>query len=83
MNRLQSNAPNSPEDTESILDRCVAILSEHYDAVEILVTRCDDGKTNATSKGSGNWYARYGLAREYVERADEQMRIEKRASNED
>ena len=57
----------------------VARLSEHYDAVEILVTRHDNGKTKATSKGSGNWYSRYGMAAEYVERMHEQIRLENEA----
>lgn len=79
-----TTAPNNPiPSEEQILDACVARLSEHYDAVEILVTRHDNGKTKATSKGSGNWYARYGMAAEYVERMEEQIRLEKRDDHED
>jgi hypothetical protein len=77
----QQNNPEANE--ELILKNCVALLSEHYDAVEILVTRFEDGTTKAHSKGAGNWYTRYGLAREYIERADEQMRIEKRNQHDD
>jgi hypothetical protein len=43
-------------------------LNEHFEAVQILATWVDDdGMTCRASLGVGNWYARQGLAREFLE----------------
>lgn len=43
-------------------------LAEHFDAVQILVTWDEDGITKAKHCGRGNWWARMGLARNFIER---------------
>lgn len=54
-------------------------LGEHFDAVEILVSRYDaeDG-TRIVAKGCGNWHARLGLVHEWKLNMDEQIREEGR-----
>ena len=51
----------------------VARLSEHYDTVQIFVTKHDnalhDG-TKCVTWGSGNWYARYGQVIEWLKRTE-------------
>lgn len=43
-------------------------LSEHFDSIQILGTFMDeDGDTGKVSMGKGNWYARQGLCREFME----------------
>jgi hypothetical protein len=43
-------------------------LGEHFDSVQILGTYVqDDGCTARVSMGIGNWYARQGVAREFLE----------------
>lgn len=43
-------------------------LSEHFDSLQLLGTFIDDeGNTGKVSMGSGNWYARIGVAREFIE----------------
>lgn len=50
------------------LDAMLAELGEHFDCVQILGTYMgDDGNTNRVTRGIGNWYARQGVAREFLE----------------
>lgn len=42
-------------------------LGEHFDAVQILVTRMNGGSTQYIARGVGNWYARQGIARAFVQ----------------
>lgn len=54
-------------DAERQVRAAVATLSEHFDAVQILVTWPNStGGTAAFALGAGNWYARQGLAREFI-----------------
>jgi hypothetical protein len=42
-------------------------LGEHFDAIQILGTYVqDDGMTARVSMGIGNWYARQGVAQEFL-----------------
>lgn len=41
-------------------------LGEHFDAVQILACVCDDEGTSNISRGSGNWFARQGMAHEFI-----------------
>lgn len=54
-------------------------LAEHFDAVEIFVSRHDgSGGTRTIAKGSGNWHARLGIVREWLLVTEEQIRQESR-----
>lgn len=56
------------EERTKIVERHVAELSEIYDAVQILGTWLNEnGETCGQKRGSGNWYARQGMAREFLE----------------
>lgn len=51
------------------LEAKVREIGEHFDCVQILASEVmDSGATQAYYRGSGNWYARVGLAREMVDR---------------
>jgi hypothetical protein len=53
----------------------VAALGEHFDTVQIFVTRSEpDGETVTVQLGSGNWCAREGFVREWLVRQDERAR---------
>ena len=62
-----------------MLDAHVARLCEHFDTVQIFVTRHDGEYCMVANRGNGNWYARYGQIHEWLiqedERAREQMRV--------
>ncbi len=45
----------------------VAQLAEHFDSVQVLASRMNEkNETEACIDGSGNWYARQGLAQEFI-----------------
>ena len=54
------------------LERVAADLGEHFEAVQILVSFNAEGRTNCLKRGVGNWYARQGMAHEFIEQATAQ-----------
>ena len=56
----------------SVMDRHVAALMEHFDSVQILCSvRIPDGSgTQGFARGGGDWYARQGLAHEFINREE-------------
>lgn len=64
----------TPAEAHKILDDALDIIGEHFDAVQIHATWMYDGNTSeCVHRGSGNWYARESMAREFIEqnKADE------------
>lgn len=62
------------EETEDMkrVKAAAEVLIEHFDAVQIMATRSApdlDGTLNV-SYGTGNWFARYGHAVDWVKKAD-------------
>ena len=57
-----------PEVTEKeeACRKALAILQQHFDAVQILCSFQDSGNTNRLYSGVGNWYARQGMASEFI-----------------
>jgi hypothetical protein len=50
------------------MERHVRELSEIYDAVQVCATWLDpEGKTRSQKRGSGLWYARQQICREFIE----------------
>lgn len=48
-------------------------LGEHFDAVQIMATKTTDDGDGGTMNiilGSGNWFARYGMARMFIKTAE-------------
>lgn len=57
------------EEVTAIIDSKVNQLSEHFDAVQILVSwPSEGGGTMSCYRGSGNWFARTGMARDFMNR---------------
>jgi hypothetical protein len=58
------------------------LLSEHFDSVQIFVTRfdtsaeSDDGEegTISVARGTGNWFSRFGVVRDWIVKSEEKMR---------
>jgi len=48
------------------IEDCVAILREHSDAVQILVSWQGQGFTRWYYGGTGNFFARQGMARDFL-----------------
>lgn len=69
---------SEPRDTEesvklsALVQEFAEKLGEHFDAVQILASRMtedanNDKATHCVCKGVGNWYARKGMAMEFIE----------------
>lgn len=58
---------------EAAVDKAIAILSEHFETVQVFVTRYvpNTGDTVSWDRGTGNWLARYGHVRMWLIRKDE------------
>ncbi len=56
------------EKAKQMIEAIASQLSEHFDAVQILVSFPSDGGTQGLTAGRGNWYARQGMAHEFVQR---------------
>ena len=55
---------------EKMVERCCAQLMEHFDSVQIFVTRHEGDITMSGATGHGNFYARYGQVQEWLCRQD-------------
>ena len=56
------------ESEKQAIEHALEVLSEHFDAVQILVEITDAGLTTGMFRGYGSWYARQGMAHEFIER---------------
>lgn len=64
----------------------VTSLGEHFDSVQIFVTRHEPAEKDGTvtiNFGSGNWFARYGQVRNWVNVEEEASRIKVRKQDGD
>lgn len=75
----------SDEDQEqadmAIVQKQVDALGEHFDTVQIFVTRYESHKTGGTMNinlGTGNWFTRFGQVKEWGVRQDEYTRLSQR-----
>ena len=69
-----------------VLQKAVDMLSEHFDNVQIFVSRQEDGTRNRSTsfsvRGIGNYFARYGQVKRWLmmsEETDRQMAREGQA----
>jgi hypothetical protein len=53
---------------EEAVDRCLGILGEHYDSIQILASYVDDEGENTIRiyKGKGSVFARHGMAHDFL-----------------
>ncbi len=55
------------EQAHKMIEASLANLSEHFEAVEILASYpSPEGGTRCVKRGCGNWYARQGMAHEFI-----------------
>lgn len=64
---------NPDSDVEEVVNRACAQLAEHFDSVQIFVTRHrgEDSITQNMEVGRGNFYARLGHIRDWLNMQDE------------
>lgn len=60
------NIHNSAQEVDSAVSR----LTEHFDCILVLASRLNptNGNTEIYVRGTGNYYARVGMAREFLDR---------------
>lgn len=63
----QSHPKNADIEAAKVLEDCLHRLGEHFDAVQILATRVQEGWTQRCVRGTGNFYARLGMAHEFIQ----------------
>lgn len=71
------------EDDMERVKVAVANLGEHFDTVQVFVTKMrDDGRSTIRMEwGAGNWFARYGHVGYWMEREKEAARKEVRGGD--
>ncbi len=52
-----------------LTERFLLEVGEHCDAVQVLATWNEEGESQRHASGKGNWYARTGMALEFLEMA--------------
>lgn len=60
-----------------MVEKAVNELGDHFDSVQIFVSRYDSGQEDGTVNiniGVGNWYARYGQVMEWCIKQEERTR---------
>lgn len=62
---------NFTQEEVALVDKAVNLLSEHFDTVQIFITKTESNSTYAGAKGSGNFYARRGQIRDWMIKEDE------------
>lgn len=59
---------HTPDQLAELIDDAAHKLMEHFEAVQILVTYPDQqGGSCRLFRGRGNWYARQGMAHEFIQ----------------
>lgn len=58
----------TPEEANAKVDAALMTLREHFEAVQILASWTEDGVCYSSARGAGNWYARQGMAHEFIQR---------------
>jgi hypothetical protein len=59
---------------DQMMDQFLNRMSEYCDSVQVFATMQDRGTTCRKAKGSGNYYARIGVCREFLDRDTELTR---------
>lgn len=55
-----------PDEQQAIVQHHITALMEHFEAVQILVSSSTPEGTESVFMGAGNWFARQGMARDFL-----------------
>lgn len=83
---LSPDASEANHERQKLLVKAATQLGEHFTSVMILASRPEDGVDNGTTRfeaSSGSFYERFGMARAWVIRQEEEERVQVRMSAED
>lgn len=62
----------TPQERHVEIEKCVHKLMELMDCVQILASYTDNEGTHSHYQGAGNWFARTGMARDFLDRDESQ-----------
>lgn len=62
----------SPEERRAEIEMCVHRLMEFADCIQVLASYTDSEGTHSCYLGAGNWFARTGMAHDFLERDESQ-----------
>jgi hypothetical protein len=74
------NRDTTPEQQQAIVQQAINALMEHFDCVQILASSHGDDGTSKVAMGGGNWYARQGMAHEFIQMDQAQTNAHQMAS---
>lgn len=57
----------SPEELRKLVENAARTLSEHAEHVQVMVSWNEETITHRVYSGTGNWYARQGMAHEFIQ----------------
>lgn len=55
------------KEAEELCCRFSSMLGEHFPAVQIMVSWNEEAECRCVFRGTGNWYARQGMAHEFIQ----------------
>lgn len=55
------------DEARKMVEDLAAKLGEHFDSVQVLVSSVEEGGTRCIRSGVGNFYARLGMAQEFID----------------
>lgn len=61
------------QEAEQLLESAAAKLMEHFGAVQIFASWTEEGYTKCSKRGGGDWYARQGMAHEFINQDQAQL----------
>lgn len=81
---------DQPDPDIQLIDATLRKLAEHFDTVTIFVTRQEDDpvekaemSTMSISRGCGNWWARYGVIENWINKQKAKAALEAESEMED
>lgn len=77
---------NDKDHDIALIQQSLDVLGEHFDSVQVFVTKHDQGQSDGTvciNLGAGNWYARYGQVKEWMVKQDEEARKHVRGNDDE
>jgi hypothetical protein len=64
------------EELGNHVEKIAKELAEHFDAVQILASHTEAQGTLCIKRGCGNWYARQGMAQEFIQAQNAEVNAE-------
>lgn len=76
----------SREADMELVRKSIDSIAEHFDSVQIFVTRHEQGELDGTVNiqlGTGNWFTRYGQVEAWVVKTRESFRVDERKTEDE